>query len=37
VKIARLPGAVQLSLLMPFRRLDMVRLGNLVRQQYGLA
>ncbi len=37
VKIARLPGAVQLSLLMPFRRLDTVGLGDLVRRQYGLA
>jgi acetamidase/formamidase len=37
VKIARLPGAVQLTLLMPFRRLDAVGLGDLVRRQYALA
>jgi len=37
VKIARLPGAVQLSLLMPFRKLDAAGLGDIVRRQYGLA
>jgi formamidase len=37
VKIARLPGAVQLSLLVPFSRLDAKGLGDLVRRQYGLA
>lgn len=37
VKISRLPGAVQLSLLMPFRKLDAVGLGDIVRRQYGLA
>jgi acetamidase/formamidase len=36
VKISRLPGAVQLSLLVPFRKLDEAGLGTLVRRQYGL-
>jgi acetamidase/formamidase len=37
VKISRLPGAVQLSLLMPLRKLDAAGLGDFVRRQYGLA
>jgi formamidase len=37
VKISRLPGAVQLSLLMPFRKLDAAKIGDIVRRQYGLA
>jgi len=37
VKFCRLPGAVQLSLLMPVRKLDAVGLGDIVRRQYGLA
>jgi hypothetical protein len=37
VKISRLPGAVQLSLLMPFRKLDAAGLGDIVRRQYALA
>ena len=37
VEIARLPGAVQLTLLVPMDRLDKMGLGGLVRRQYGLA
>jgi hypothetical protein len=37
VKIARLPGAVQLTLLVPLRHLDAVGVGDLVRRQCGLA
>lgn len=36
VKIARLPGAVQLSMLVPFPILDRLSIGDLVRAQYGL-
>jgi acetamidase/formamidase len=37
VEIARLPGAVQLSILAPLKRLDEIGLGRLVRRQYRLA
>ncbi|MFN8163812.1 MAG: acetamidase/formamidase family protein [Solirubrobacterales bacterium] len=37
VEIARLPGAVQLTMLVPLDDLDRVGLGGLVRQQYALA
>jgi len=37
VEIARLPGAVQLTVLAPLSRLDELGLGKLVRRQYGLA
>jgi len=37
VEIARLPGAVQLTILAPLDRLDTIGLGALVRRQYGLA
>jgi acetamidase/formamidase len=37
VEIARLPGAVQLTMLAPLDRLDRVGLGGLARRQYGLA
>jgi formamidase len=37
IEIARLPGAVQLTLLVPLDRLDKVGLGGLVRRQYNLA
>jgi acetamidase/formamidase len=37
VEIARLPGAVQLSILAPLDRLDKIGLGGLVRRQYALA
>jgi len=36
VEIARLPGAVQLTMLVPLDRLDKAGLGGLVREQYGL-
>ncbi len=36
VEIARLPGAVQLSILAPLDRLDDLGLGRLVRRQYDL-
>lgn len=36
VDIARLPGAVQLTMLTPLDYLDRVGLGAVVRQQYGL-
>jgi formamidase len=36
VEIARLPGAVQLTLLAPLERLDRAGLGGLVRRQYKL-
>jgi formamidase len=36
IEIARLPGAVQLTMLAPLDRLDRVGLGDLVRKQYGL-
>ena len=36
VEIARLPGAVQLNILVPLDRLDNIGLGGLVRRQYGL-
>lgn len=37
VDIARLPGAVQLSMLVPMERLDRLGLGELVRSHYKLA
>jgi len=37
VEIARLPGAVQLTILAPLDRLDAIGLGRLVRRQYGIA
>jgi formamidase len=37
VEIARLPGAVQLTIVAPLERLDAVGLGKLVRAQYGLS
>jgi formamidase len=37
VEIARLPGAVQLTMLVPLDDLDRVGLGGLVRDQYSLA
>ena len=37
VEIARLPGAVQLTILAPMDRLDTIGLGSLVRRHYGLA
>jgi hypothetical protein len=37
VDIARLPGAVQLTMLTPLDRLDRAGLGELVRKQYDLA
>ena len=37
VEIARLPGAVQLTILAPLPHLDEVGLGKLVRRQYGIA
>ncbi len=37
VEIARLPGAVQLTILAPLERLDAIGLGKMVRAQYGLA
>jgi acetamidase/formamidase len=36
VEIARLPGAVQLSMLVPLERLDRLGLGELVRRHYKL-
>jgi acetamidase/formamidase len=36
VEIARLPGAVQLTMLVPMDTLDQVGLGELVRRQYSL-
>ena len=36
IEIARLPGAVQLTLLVPLDTLDRVGIGGLVRRQYGL-
>jgi acetamidase/formamidase len=36
VEIARLPGAVQLTMLVPMETLDRVGLGSLVRRQYSL-
>ena len=36
VEIARLPGVVQLTMLVPLDRLDKAGLGGLVREQYGL-
>lgn len=36
LEIARLPGAVQLTMLTPLGHLDRIGLGNLVRAQYGL-
>jgi acetamidase/formamidase len=37
VEIARLPGAVQLSMLVSLEKLDRLGLGDLVRRQYNLA
>lgn len=37
VEIARLPGAVQLTMLVPMDDLDRIGLGSLVREQYSLA
>ncbi|HSC70961.1 MAG TPA: acetamidase/formamidase family protein, partial [Candidatus Methylomirabilis sp.] len=37
VEIARLPGAVQLTILAPLPRLDEIGLGKMVRRQYGIA
>ncbi len=37
VEIARLPGAVQLTILATLSRLDEIGLGRLVRRQYGIA
>lgn len=37
VDIARLPGAVQLTMLVPMDDLDRIGLGSLVREQYSLA
>lgn len=37
VEIARLPGAVQLTMLTPLDDLDRIGLGSLVRKQYSLA
>jgi acetamidase/formamidase len=37
VEIARLPGAVQLTMLAPLDALDRIGLGALIRNQYGLA
>jgi len=37
VEIARLPGAVQLTILAPLERLDEIGIGRLVRRQYGIA
>lgn len=37
VEIARLPGVVQLSMLVPMERLDRLGLGELVRRHYKLA
>jgi len=36
VEIARLPGAVQLTIMAPLSRLDELGMGKLVRRQYGL-
>ena len=37
VEIARLPGAIQLTMLVPMDALDRIGLGTLVREQYSLA
>lgn len=37
IEIARLPGAVQLTMLVPLDQLDRVGLGGVVRGQYGIA
>jgi len=37
VEIARLPGAVQLTILAPLPRLDEIGMGKLVRRHYGVA
>jgi hypothetical protein len=37
VEIARLPGAVQLTMLAPLDALDRIGLGELTREHYGLA
>jgi formamidase len=37
VEIARLPGAIQLTMLVPMEALDRVGLGAVVREQYSLA
>ncbi len=36
VEIGRLPGVVQLNILVPFSRLDGIGIGDYVRRQYGL-
>lgn len=36
IKIGRLPGVVQLNMLVPLERLDALGLGSYVRRQYGL-
>lgn len=36
VEIGRLPGVVQLNMLVPFARLDSIGIGDYVRRQYGL-
>ena len=37
VEIARLPGAVQLTMLAPLDEVDRIGLGELVRGQYAMA
>ncbi|MFL5662977.1 MAG: acetamidase/formamidase family protein, partial [Ktedonobacteraceae bacterium] len=36
VEIGRLPGVVQLNMLVPMDKLDAIGIGSYVRQQYGL-
>jgi acetamidase/formamidase len=36
VEIGRLPGVVQLTMLVPLKLLDTIGIGDLVRQQYSL-
>jgi hypothetical protein len=36
VEIGRLPGVVQLNMLVPMDKLDAIGIGTYVRQQYGL-
>ncbi len=36
VEIGRLPGVVQLNMLVPMDNLDAIGIGSYVRQQYGL-